>query len=94
MLNQIGESIVYSDQSSHNLGIVPGLNGSGSASSITLGGSCYQPYTYWGNYPVYVNDDKTKKAISVLQKLMDEKVIECRSVPKFIELVEKISKLI
>lgn len=54
----------------------------------------YYTPTYWNNYPVYICTDKTKKAIDVLKALQAEKVIECKSVPRFIELVEKISNLL
>lgn len=59
-------------------------------------GSCY-PYsyqTYWMNYPVYITTDKTKKAIEILKTLQAEKLLECKSVNKFIELVEKISNIL
>lgn len=53
------------------------------------------PYqTYWQHYPVYVCLDKTKKAIEVLKALQAEKLLKCDSVPRFIELVEKISGLL
>ena len=55
----------------------------------------YWPYqTYWMNYPVYVCTDKTKKAIEVLKALQAEKMLTCNSVPKFIDLVEKISNIL
>jgi hypothetical protein len=54
----------------------------------------YQPYTWWSSYPVYVCHDKTKKAIEVLKALQKDKVLTCNSVPRFIELVEKISGLL
>lgn len=59
--------------------------------------NCYQtfePITYWSNYPVYVCTDKTKKAIEVLKALQTEKLLECKSVPRFIELVEKVANLL
>lgn len=49
---------------------------------------------YWNNYPVYVTTDKTKKAIEVLKALQAEKLLDCKSVPRFIELVEKISGIL
>ncbi len=54
------------------------------------------PYStvYWHNYPVYVCSDKTKKAIEVLKALQSEKLLKCDSVPRFIELVEKIAGLL
>lgn len=54
----------------------------------------WQPYTFWNSYPVYVCTDKTKKAIEVLKALQADKVLTCNSVPRFIELVEKISGLL
>jgi len=54
----------------------------------------YACNTIWNSYPVYVCSDKTKKAIEILKALQAEKQIECKSVPKFIELVEKISNLL
>ena len=54
-----------------------------------------QPPLYWyESYPVYVCTDKTKKAIEILKALQADKQIECKSVPKFIELVEKIAGLL
>ena len=53
----------------------------------------YQPI-YWNNYPLYVCTDKTKKALDVLKALQAEKLLKCDSVPRFIELVEKISNLL
>lgn len=46
------------------------------------------------SYPIYVCTDKTKKAIEVLKALQAENLLECKSVSKFIELVEKISNLL
>ena len=60
--------------------------------------NCYQPWptqtTYWLTYPVYVCSDRTKKAIDVLKALQADKVLECKSVPRFIALVEKIALLL
>jgi hypothetical protein len=53
-----------------------------------------QPYTYWNSYPIYVCTDKTAKAIQILKQLQADKLIECKSVPKFIELVEKIAGIL
>lgn len=79
------------------------------ACSITensIAGSCIPygtgnyPYTwpyqtiYWQSYPVYVCTDKTKKAIDILKALQAEKLLECKSVPRFIELVDKIAGLL
>lgn len=49
---------------------------------------------YWNSWPVYITTDKTKKAIEVLKALQAEKLLDCKSVPKFIELVEKIAGLL
>ena len=60
----------------------------------------YWPYNsdtqtvYWNSYPVYVCSDKTKKAIEILKTLQAEKKIRCDSVPKFIELVDKIAAIL
>lgn len=54
----------------------------------------YNGYTVWNNYPVYICTDKTKKAIEILKALQAEKLLECKSVPRFIELVDKISNLL
>lgn len=71
----------------------------GSVTSGFLGQSShcvdYWPHTtYWMNYPVYICTDKTKKAIEVLKALQAEKLLTCNSVPRFIELVEKISQIL
>ena len=49
---------------------------------------------YWNSYPVYVCSDKTAKAIEILKKLQAEKVVDVKSVPRFIELVEEIGKIL
>ena len=49
---------------------------------------------YWNSYPVYVCTDKTKKAIEVLKALQADKLLDCKSVPRFIELVEKIANIL
>lgn len=56
----------------------------------------YWPYqtVYWNSYPVYICQDKTKKAIEVLKALQAEKLLKCESVPRFISLVEMISALL
>lgn len=64
--------------------------------SLTVGNCTFdywptQQTVYWNSYPVYVCTDKTKKAIEVLKALQSEKLLKCESVPRFIELVEKIS---
>lgn len=52
------------------------------------------PVTYWNNYPIYIKEDKTDKAIKILQALQKEKMIEVKSVTRFVELVEKIKGLL
>jgi hypothetical protein len=48
----------------------------------------YQPfYTYWHSTP-----SKTEQAFKVIQKLMEMKLIEVRSVPKFVEAINKIAE--
>ena len=47
-------------------------------------------YGTYQTYPIYITSDKTAKAIDILKMLQAEKVIDVKSVPRFIELVEKI----
>jgi hypothetical protein len=66
---------------------------------FSTGSYQYWPYdathtVYWNSYPVYVCSDKTKKAIEILKTLQAEKKIRCDSVPKFIDLVEKIAAIL
>lgn len=74
------------------------ITGGTLTSGVYQTSNCYQPWpqdtTYWLNYPVYVCSDRTKKAIDVLKALQAEKILKCDSVPRFIELVEKISQLL
>lgn len=51
----------------------------------------YSPLT---GYIYPNNPDKATKAIEILKKLQDEKVINVKSVPRFIELVEAISAIL
>lgn len=45
------------------------------------------------NYPsITIYEDKMKKAFAVAQKLMDSKLIDIKSVKKFIEIVNIIAK--
>lgn len=44
---------------------------------------------YW-SYPVPVYEDKGKKALAIVKVLMEEKLVDIRSVKKFVELQEKI----
>jgi hypothetical protein len=48
----------------------------------------------YGPYPIYITRDSTAKAIAILKKLQDEKVLEIKSVPRFIELVDLITALV
>lgn len=58
-------------------------------------GCYYYPYqTIWQSYPIYVCSDKTAKAIAILKALQEDKQIQCKSVTKFIALVEKISSIL
>ncbi len=66
----------------------------GLTSGYTIGGNCYPYQTHWYSYPVYVCSDKTAKAIEILKALQADKILEVKSVPKFIELVEKISGIL
>lgn len=66
-------------------------------SVVPLAQTAYEWTTYpsiWNGYPVYVCQDKTKKAIEILKALQADKQLECKSVNKFIELVEKIAGLL
>jgi hypothetical protein len=69
-------------------------SGTAIVGSVAFDYSSWQPYTYWGPYPVYVCTDKTKKAIEVLKALQAEKLLKCDSVPRFIQLVDKIAGLL
>lgn len=87
MLQEYNNAIV--EQSQTSVGMVQQLT-----TSIWPYTETYTPTIWWGSYPVYVCSDKTAKAIEVLKALQAEKLLECKSVPKFIELVEKIAKLL
>lgn len=53
------------------------------------------PYVgYYSPLTGYIYPDKTAKAIEILKKLQTEKVIDVKSVPRFIELVEAISAIL
>ncbi len=91
--NGTAQNMQCSLTTSNNLGTLRGGSIGGSSS---IGG---WPYTYayqtaWNNYPVYVTTDRTEKAIKILQVLETKKVIEVKSVKRFIELVEKLKELI
>ncbi len=67
--------------------------------TTTIGGCYTEPSwrtynTLWQSYPVYVCTDKTAKSIEILKKLQSEKVIDVKSVPRFIALVEQISAIL
>lgn len=87
--NEIRESVSSNSLSS-------GLQSIGSLTTTGCAEWKYIPSTntYWNSYPIYVTTDRTEKAINVLKKLEEEKVIEVKSVKRFIELVEKIKQLI
>lgn len=55
--------------------------------------NCVLQYPYV-NYPSYIYIDKTKKAIDILRALEAKKLVEFKSVNKFLELVDEISKLV
>lgn len=46
------------------------------------------------SYPIYVCTDKTAKAIEILKKLQADKVIDVKSVNRFIQLVEDIAAIL
>lgn len=76
------------------------LDSAGCVPTFAIGGCApftdwgHSYYTVWNSYPVYVCTDKTAKAIEILKTLQAEKLIECKSIPEFIELIEKISGLL
>lgn len=70
------------------------LTNDGSYLTGGLWNGCSPYQTVWQSYPVYICTDKTKKAIDILKQLQDDKVLEVRSVNKFIDLVEKIANLL
>lgn len=75
------------------LGNIAFVSGFGQSSNC-LDGYRAPSTVYWNSYPVYVCTDKTAKSIEILKKLQSEKVIEVKSVPQFIELVEAISAIL
>ncbi len=83
----------YADSSGGGTSYVP--SSETQVSNNCVGGWPYSDYyTIWQSYPVYICSDKTAKAIEILKVLQAEKKIRCDSVPKFIELVEKISAIL
>jgi hypothetical protein len=68
----------------------------------TVAGNFYvgDPYVvpqvvqYWNTYPIYVCTDKTKKAIEILKALESNKIVELKSVKRFIDLVEQIANIL
>jgi hypothetical protein len=92
--NMIREPVT--ELSTTSFGDVASTYVASSSNNLTVGSiSWYNtPYTYWQSYPVYVCEDKTKKAIDVIKALQAEKLLKCDSVPRFIALVEKISQLL
>lgn len=71
-----------------------GLTNACIQTELTTSSMEWQPYTYHMHYPVYVCQDKTKKAIEILKALQADKTIEVKSVTKFIGLVEQIAGLL
>ena len=55
-----------------------------------------QTYYYWTypTVPSVIIEDKTKKAIDILDMFRKEKKIKIESIDSFLELVNKISKLL
>ncbi len=49
---------------------------------------------HWNSYPCYITTDKTAKAIEIIKALQSDKIIDVKSVNKFIELVERIVNLL
>ncbi len=82
---------IYETGSVTTTGVVSNTIAGGISDNITTG--CYQTY-YWGNYPVYVCTDKTKKAIDIVKALEAAKHLKITSVPKFLALVEEIAGLL
>lgn len=65
------------------------------SNNLQVGDYTFYPYqAFWGSYPVYVCQDKTKKAIEILKTLQKDKTLEVKSVSRFIELVEKIAAIL
>ena len=85
MLQVVGNSIQETTTGGMNFDIPNGEY------TMTSTVACWAPYTIWNSYPVYVCSDRTAKAIEILKALQSEKVIKVESVPRFIELVEKIA---
>ncbi len=84
------------EQAIANSCVTLGNSNGGLGGGYTIGGgyNCYPYQTQWYSYPVYVCSDKTAKAIEILKALQADKILEVKSVPKFIELVEKISGIL
>ncbi len=106
MLQLTNGSIVETPETSNRMASMQanysgGSNTLGGLGSNALGGisfgssNCYPYQTHWYSYPVYVCTDKTAKAIEILKALQAANImLEIKSVPKFIELVEKISGIL
>lgn len=70
---------------------IPGAFGDDYATTVT---TPYVSSTFWMSYPIYVCTDKTAKAIEILKKLQADKVIDVKSVNRFIQLVEDIAAIL
>ena len=75
-------------------GTLVDVNGTTTVSSGISAGSCYYETTpvFYNSWPVYITTDKTAKAIEILKLLQREKLLDLKSVPTFIKVVEQIAK--
>lgn len=92
MLNAVNGAITETLTVSNASAVTTGSIGIGGNATTTNCVDYSQPFTYWNSWPVYVCTDKTAKAIQILKMLQAEDIIDVKSVPKFIGLVEKIAK--
>ncbi len=91
MLQELNGCIQETATAGAVLTVTGGANGVGQYSNCADYGQ-YHYQTYWNTYPVYICTDKTAKAIQIVKLMQAEKLIDLKSVPKFIDLVEKIVK--
>lgn len=57
----------------------------------------YYPQVIYQSYPVYIKEqalDKGKKAYEIIKILKDKKLIEIRTVGKFIDLMDELIKIL
>ncbi len=97
MLQEINGTIVEQGSLTMTAGLQggPGSLNSCAGGTNWLGGWPYNnSQIYWQSYPLYITTDKTAKAIEILKTLQADKFLEVKSVPRFIELVEKISAIL